>query len=303
MSKKILITGGSGLVGAALTTLLLSKGYTVVHLSRTEDLKGEVKAYAWDYLSGKIDARALEEAWGVIHLAGAGIADKRWTDARKQLIIDSRVKTAKLLFQGFNQLGHYPEVLITASGINYYGSITSEKVLTETDLPHASFIGQCCVHWEDAANEFSKYSRVVMLRTGVVLSALGGALPKIAAPVRLGFGAPLGSGEQWMPYIHMDDLCQMYLFALENEKVKGAYNAVNGDHLTNKMLTQALAKVLHKALWLPAVPAFALKLALGEMAEILLEGSQASNERIKNFGFNFKYPEIQGALKEIYTKM
>ncbi len=236
----------------------------------------------------------------IIHLAGAGIADERWTDRRKQIIINSRVKSAELLYATCESAGQWPEVFISASGINYYGSVTSSHIYTESDPPAASFIGRCCVLWEEAAEKFKKECRVAMLRTGVVLSVEGGALPKIAAPVKFGFGAPLGSGDQWMPYIHIDDLCHMYLHALENAAVQGPYNATNGDHINNRNLTKAIAKALNKPLWLPAVPIFALKLALGEMSEILLEGSCASADKIASTGFKFKFKDMQTALLELY---
>lgn len=302
MAKHILITGGSGLVGSSLTTLLTSRGYTVSHLSRSADLSGPVKAYAWDYLSGKMDKAALEGVDAIVHLAGAGIADSRWTDQRKKVIVDSRVQTAALLERTCREMNHWPGAFISASGINYYGSATSSHIYTETDPPAESFIGQCCVAWEEAALAFGPHSRVALLRTGVVLSAKGGALPKIDAPVKYGVGAPLGSGKQWMPYVHIDDLCAMYLHAIENPAVEGPYNATSSDHVTNKGLTKAIAKVLGKPLWLPSVPAFALKLVLGEMSEILLEGSRASSEKISETGFNFQYDSLTPALESLYKK-
>lgn len=302
MSKKILITGGSGLVGTALTALLQKRGYAVAHLSRSADGNGPVKTYVWDVLSGKIDEEAIKDVHAIIHLAGAGIADERWTDKRKEVIINSRVKSAELLYATCESVGQWPEVFISASGINYYGSVTSSHIYTESDPPASSFIGRCCVLWEQAAEKFKKECRVAMLRTGVVLSVEGGALPKIAAPVKFGFGAALGSGAQWMPYIHIDDLCQMYLHALENTDVNGAYNATNSDHVSNRQLTKAIAEALSKPLWLPAVPSFALKLALGEMSEILLEGSRASADKIASTGFKFKFQDVNEALADLYQK-
>ncbi len=301
ITKTILITGGSGLLGTALTALLLKHKYEVRHLSRTEDLSGEVKAYAWDYPSGKLDARALEGVYAIIHLAGAGIAERRWTDERKKLIIDSRVKTAELILSTCERTGHWPEIFISASGINYYGTSTSTHIYKEDDAPSPDFIGQCCVLWEAAALAFKPHCRVAMLRTGVVLATEGGALPRIAAPVRYGFGAPLGSGKQWMPYIHIDDLCSMYLFAIENEAIRGAYNACNGDHVNNKEVTQTIAKALKKPLWLPAVPSFLLRTVLGEMSQLLLSGSRASSERIAETGFQFRFKDLHGSMDDLYN--
>jgi hypothetical protein len=300
--KKVLITGGSGLIGSALTKLLQEQGYRVDHVSRTAGEKQGVKIWKWDYENQKLDPEALEGVYAIVHLAGAGIADARWTDSRKKVIIDSRVDTAKLLFETAQRLRSFPDVFVSASGINYYGSVTAAQVFTEKDPPSPTFIGECCRLWEDAADLFAPKCRVVKLRTGVVLSAKGGALEKIALPVKYGLGAAVGSGKQYMPYIHLDDLAQMYLEAIENRAIEGAYNAINGDHITNKSLTEAIAKHMDKPLWLPNVPGFALKLALGEMSEILLKGSRASAEKISNTGFSFKYPKLNDALDEIYMK-
>lgn len=295
------------MIGTALTALLQKEGFEAAHISRKEDLTGTVKVYGWDSLTPGHSAfaknkaeEALSGTRAVIHLAGAGIADSRWTEARKRIIIDSRVKTAETVHSACEATGIWPEAFISASGINYYGSVTTEKVFAESDPPATSFIGRCCVLWEKAAEAFAPHARTVMLRTGVVLSPEGGALPKIAAPVKFGIGAPLGSGQQWMPYIHTEDLCAIYLHAIKSAKVKGPYNAVNGDHLTNRDLTRAIADALGKPLWLPNVPGFILKAALGELSEVLLEGSRASAEKIRRTGFDFRFPEIRSALEDIY---
>lgn len=291
------------MVGTALTKLLQDHGYEVAHMSRTEDLSGEVKAYGWDSLKGKKAEAALNNLYAVVHLAGAGIADSRWTDSRKKVIIDSRVQTALALHDACRRTGLMPKAFISASGINYYGSNTTDKIHVESDPPATSFIGQCCVVWEGAAKRFeSDTCRVAMLRTGVVLSDRGGALPRIAAPVKLGMGAALGSGKQYMPYIHIDDLCTMYLHVIEKESVEGPYNAVNGDHVNNVELTRTIAHELNKPLWLPKVPGFALRFALGELSEILLEGSRASDEKIRSTGFKPAFENLEAAVKEIYNK-
>lgn len=295
------------MIGTALTALLQNEGLEVAHVSRSEDLSGKIKVYGWDSLTpghsafakNKTEA-ALTDLRAVIHLAGAGIADSRWTADRKKVIIDSRVKTAAALRAACEATEIWPEAFISASGINYYGSVTEEKVFEESDPPATSFIGRCCALWEEAAEAFSPHARTVMLRTGVVLSPKGGALPKIAAPVKFGVGAPLGSGKQWMPYIHTEDLCAMYLHAIKNDGVRGPYNAVNGDSLTNRGLTRAIADELGRPLWLPNVPGFLLKAALGELSEVLLEGSRASAKKIKSTGFEFRFSDIRSALAEIY---
>ncbi len=299
--KKVVISGGSGLVGSALTSLLMTRGYEVVHLSRTAGVQDGIRAYVCNYKTDEINSDAFANAHAIIHLAGAGIADKRWTDDRKREIIDSRVKTAELILKGVKQAGSSPAVFVSASGINYYGSKTVAHIFVESDPPDESFIGKCCVEWEAAADEFSGVARVVKLRTGVVFGVKGSALQKIAGPIRFGLGAPLGSGNQYMPYIHLHDLVHMYLYAIENPGMKGAWNATNGDFITNKELTRAVAKKQNKPLWLPNVPAFALKVALGELSEILLEGSRASADKIKKFGFRFTFPDLNTSLEDIYN--
>jgi uncharacterized protein (TIGR01777 family) len=302
MQRKILITGGTGLVGSALTEILIQRGYEVVLLSRNAGTKGKVRSYQWDYTKKYADPAAFEGIHAIVHLAGAGIADKRWNDTRKHEIISSRVETAQLLLEMVKQTGHTPEVFVTASGINYYGSVTTEHIFRESDPPADSFIGQCCFLWEAAADAFSPLCRVVKLRTGVVLSPKGGALEKIAAPARYGFGAPLGSGKQYVPWIHLDDLCTLYLECIEKPAFAGAYNAVAPEYITNTQLTKGVAQALQKPLWLPNVPGFALKLALGELAEIVLEGSMASAEKLIKAGFKFKYHSAEEALRSLLAK-
>lgn len=298
--KKILISGGSGLVGSALRQKLMARGYGVHILSRhPKDVEG-AKAFKWDISEQKIDPKAFDGVSHIIHLAGAGIADKRWTDERKKIIIDSRVESAKLLLKGVKSSGIDLKACISAIGINYYGTKTAEKIFVETDQASKDFIGECCVKWEAAADEFQSLTRVVKLRTGVVFSPKGGALERIAQPIKLGFGSPLGSGKQYMPYIHIDDLCEMYIRAIEDEKMEGAYNACNGDFVTNAELTKAIAKVLNRPLWLPNVPGFAMKLLFGEMASILLGGSRASAEKIKAIGFEFEFEDLRETLLDIY---
>lgn len=298
--KKVLISGGSGLVGSALSKKLIERGYSVNILSRSPGERNGVKAFEWDIEKAEIDMSAYKDVSSIIHLAGAGIADKRWTDKRKEIIIDSRVESARLLYLGAVKAGADLSAFVSASGINYYGSKTTDHIFVETDPPSPEFIGDCCVQWESAADEFKDLTRVVKLRTGVVLSENGGALDRMAKPVKLGVGAPLGTGKQYMPYIHIDDLCEMYIFAIENEHLEGAYNACNGNHVNNIELTEALAREFKKPLWMPKVPEFALKLLFGEMAQIILYGSRASADKIKSTGFKFKFQNLHQTLYDIY---
>ena len=247
-----------------------------------------------------MDISALNGVDGIIHLAGAGIADKRWTSSRKKLIVNSRVQSAELLAREMRHSDGTFDFFITASGSNYYGTKTSDQIFKETDPAGDDFLAQCCVKWEGAAFGPNPAQRSVAIRTAIVLSEKGGALEKIAAPIKYGLGAALGSGKQYTPWIHITDLVDIYVFAVENTKMSGAFNAVADEHLTQKELTHAIAAVHDRKIWLPNVPGFALRIALGELSNVLLKGSRLSNERIKQAGFQFSYSTISGALQDIF---
>ncbi len=300
MSKHILITGGTGLIGKKLTKRLLEDGYTVSHLSRSPGTDPRVATYLWDINKGHIDEHCIDGVDTIIHLAGTGIADSRWTDKRKQDIIDSRVKSIQLIYNLLKKQAHTVTTVISASGVGYY-SDRGDDIMTETCAPAHDFMGKCCVEWENAVGEGEQLGlRVVKFRTGVVLSTKGGALPKLAAPVKLGLGAALGNGKQWMPWIHERDVINMYIFALTHTELTGVYNMAAPEPVTNKQLTKAIADVLKRPLWLPNVPAFALKLALGEMSTVVLGSTKTSAKKIKAEGFSFSYPEVIVALKDLY---
>ena len=300
MSKHILITGGTGLIGKKLTKRLLDDGYTVSHLSRSPGTDANVATYLWDVNKGQIDEHCIDGVDTIIHLAGTGIADSRWTEKRKQDIIDSRVKSIQVIYNLLKTHANTVTTVISASGVGYY-SDRGDDIMTETCAPAHDFMGKCCVEWENAVDEGEQLGlRVVKFRTGVVLSTKGGALPKLAAPVKLGVGAALGSGKQWMPWIHQRDVIDMYIFALKHEELTGVYNMAAPEPVTNKQLTKAIADVLKRPLWLPNVPAFALKMALGEMSIVVLGSTKTSAKKIKAAGFSFSYPDITAALKDLY---
>jgi len=300
----ILITGGSGLIGTALTASLQREGHTVRWLSRTageQPLRlrsGSVQRYAWDVERGTVDHEALDGVEHIIHLAGAGIADKRWTAARKRELERSRLESARVLLRAVKANGAAPKTFISAAGINYYGAGTSEHFFTESDAAGQGYIAHLSRIWEEAADEWAPTCRVVKLRTPLVLSRKGGGLAKLAFPARFGMGAPLGSGRQWMPWVHLDDLVRAYQQALANTAMHGAYNVCSGDQRTNRDFTKAVAKALGRPVFLPAVPGFLLKLALGELSSILLGGSRASNARLVATGFTFRYDALDAALTD-----
>lgn len=261
MNKHILITGGTGLLGKQLTAALLKKGYSVSHLSRqNNNADAKVKTYLWNVAKGTIDADCIKGVDLIVHLAGAGIADKKWTSERKQLLIESRTRSIALIYDLLKTKPNKVSSVISASGIGYYGDRGNE-LLTEESSPSADFMGECCVKWEQAVDEAAKLGlRVVKFRTGVVLTTEGGALPQLALPIKFGFGTVLGNGQQWIPWIHLQDVIDMYILSIENESLSGVYNMVAPVPVTNEYFTQAVARQLHKPLWLPKVPAFALKL-------------------------------------------
>lgn len=288
----ILITGGTGLVGTRLTNLLEAKKHNVRILTRNPIKKNDFK---WDVSKSYVDDKALEDIDYIIHLAGAGIADKRWTAKRKKVIIESRVETANLLFNKIKEHKITLKGFISASGSNYYGAKTTSTIFEETHKSGTDFLGDVCVKWEASANQFSKLNiPVTILRTGIVLSKKGGALEKMKTPVI----SPLGSGKQYMSWIHIDDLCAIYIKAVE-EKFIGIYNTVAPEYQTSKSFSKTLAKVIKRPYLPIAVPGFLLKLVFGELAVILLEGSRLSSEKILKDTFVFKYPTLKEALESL----
>lgn len=295
---KVLITGATGLIGKSITHLFLNENievnYLTTSLTKIEN-KPHYKGFYWNSATGEIDTNCLLDVDAIIHLAGATIA-KRWTASYKTEIIESRVLSGSLLFNTLQKHENKVKHFITASGINVYPSdfdTLFDENETKTD---DSFLGNVVVRWEEVADKFSMLDiKVSKIRTGMVLDTSEGALPKMAQPIKLGFGAPIGSGKQWQSWIHIDDIAAMYLFILKNN-LEGIFNAVSPQPITNKELTKAIAKELKKPLWLPNVPGFMLKLLLGEMATLLLSSQRVSSHKIEQVGFQFKYPEIETAL-------
>lgn len=301
MGKHILITGGSGLVGKHLTNVLLEKGYSVSHLSRKENNIPGVKTFLWDIKQSKIDEACISGVDIIIHLAGAGIADERWTDERKKEITNSRTQSIRLIYGLLKQHPHQVKKIISASATGYY-SDRGDELLTEESAPAGDFLGKCCVDWEQAVDEGEALGLVILkFRTGVVLTNEGGALKQLALPIKFGFGTVLGSGQQWIPWIHLQDTIEMYVFGIK-KPLTGVYNMVAPNPVTNKKLTVTTAIQLHRPLWLPHAPAFALKLALGEMSAVVLGSTRVSAEKIEQAGFQFKYPQIKEAIREIYAR-
>lgn len=301
---KVLITGATGLVGQAIVKVLHQKGIPVNYLttskdkiSTTEDYKG----FYWNPAKGEIDLDCFEHVQAIINLAGTSIA-KRWTPEHKRKVLSSRIDSLRTLKKGMEQSEHQEvECLVSASAIGIYPDSTSayyDETTTETDN---GFLGEVVTKWESEADAFEALDiDVAKIRIGLVLSKEGGALPKMAMPVKNFVGAPIGSGEQWQSWVHIEDLAQLFVFAVENN-MTGVYNAVAPNPVTNTKLTKELAKVLDRPLWLPNVPAFVLKLVLGKMATLLLASQRVSGKKIEDEGFVFQYANICQALKEIYA--
>lgn len=299
----ILITGGTGVVGKHLYEKLKENGYTVAVMSRISRKDTEIRTYSWDIDNNEIEKGAIETADYIIHLAGASIGDKRWTTKRRQLIIDSRVKTGQLIFKKIKENKNKLKAFISASAIGYYGTITTDNIFSEIDLPSDDFLGETCRQWEQSADNFEKLGiRTVKIRTGIVLANEGGALSKMITPIKLGIGSAIGNGRQFLPWIHIDDLCGIYIKAINETQMNGAYNAVSPDHKTNKDFTETLARVLKKSFWFPNVPALLLKFIFGKKSEIILKGSRVSSEKIIKAGFQFKFPNLEGALVDLLSK-
>ena len=301
--KRILITGGTGLVGKRLTQLLLKKGYQISYLSRSKQNIDQVKVYQWNIKENQLDEEALQNADYIIHLAGAGVADKSWTRERKKVILESRTESTNLLFNYLKKLNLKPQAFISASAIGYYGLNTEEILLSEDCPPGKDFLADVTFKWEKSVEQIATLGiRTTKLRIGIVLSNQGGALSKIIQPIHFGAGAALGSGQQYMSWIHINDLCRMFIYALENDTISGIYNAVAAKPVTNAEFTNLAAKILHRPLLLPNVPAFALKVMLGEMAGIVLGGNKVSNQKILDAGFTLNYELLQDALEDLLKK-
>lgn len=300
MPDKILITGGSGLIGSRLSEMLIDQGYEVAHLSRKPGKFSHYKTFRWDVHAKSIDDSAVTYADYIIHLAGAGLADEKWTNERKKEILSSRIDSANLLFESLKRNEHHVKGFISASGVGIYGD-SGDQLVSEESVYGDDFLARVCKAWEAAAWQMKDLNiRTVILRMGIVLSDQGGALPQLARPVRLMAGAPLGSGKQYMSWVHIDDICRLYIRAIEDAQFDGVYNAVAPHPVTNKEFTTALAEVMHKPLVLPKVPSFAVNLMMGEMSEVVLTGQRVSANKVLQTGFTFEYNYLEEALQSFY---
>lgn len=300
---KVLISGGGGLVGTHLSRKLIAKGFKPAILSRNKRTIDGINSYYWNYETGEIEDGAIDDAEIIIHLAGKNISDQRWTAKNKRLIIDSRVKTAELLFRDISDRNIKPRAFISASAVGYYGAISSEKIFLEPDENADDFIGTTCKLWEEAADKFhSAGIRTVKLRSGIVLAKDAGAYKKMTAPFKFGVGAIPGDGKQYLPWIHIDDLCDMFIKAVEDNSMQGSYNAVAPEHISYKQFIDQVSGIVRKPLLKLQIPPVFLRLGFGQMSEILLSGSRVSSEKIEQAGYVFQYPDLRSALHNFIAK-
>lgn len=300
MKDKVLIAGGSGLVGQRLSQLLVENGYEVVVLSRSKKKQsGQTKFVFWNPKENIIDDYALTVDH-IINLAGAGIADRPWTRSRKEELINSRLKSTGFLYSYLSNNTHNIKTYIGASAIGYYGDGENDLQTEDQSPAYPSFMTNLCKDWEAVHFKLSDIiDSVSVLRIGIVLSTLGGAYPKMRIPFKLGLGSYFGNGSQYYSWIHIDDLARIFIHLLKPDSEHGIYNAVSPDPKTNKELVKTIKDALELKCLIVPTPTFTLKLAMGEMSKVILNSNRVSAEKIKQTGFNFQFPELEYAIKDI----
>ncbi len=298
---KVLITGGTGLIGARLSFLLQSQGYSVSHLSRKPNKNATFPAFRWDLDAGYLDPAALDEVQAIIHLAGEGIADKRWTAERRQQILDSRTKSSALLAKALaeHKDRHRVRTVVCASAIGFYGD-TGSHAVDETAPAGTDFMAEVCRHWEQSSQQIRDLSiRCPLVRIGIVLSTKGGALAKMLPSYKLRIGTYFGNGAQFYAWIHIDDACRALQFCLENPNLQAIYNATAPAPVSNYDLAQSIAQAMQKKCLLLPVPRFALRLALGEMSSVVTTSTRALPTALLAEGFPFQHPDLVPAIRQL----
>ena len=300
--KTVLITGGTGLIGQRLSHLLNEYGYKAIHLSRRKNPKAVYPTYTWDIEKQTIDLAALKQADYIVHLAGAGIADKRWTEKQKQLIINSRTQSTQLLQKTLQTHNIKPKAIIAASAIGYYGN-RADELLTETAGQGKGFAAEVVEKWETAVQSFNTLAiRTCIFRVGIVLSTKGGALSQMLPSYKVRIGAYFGKGHQYYSWIHIDDLCKLFIKGIEEKEMEGIYNAVAPNPVTNKTLAESISTALNQRSLIMSVPSFALKFLMGEMVELVLNGAKVSAEKVLKTDFYFDFETVIPALEDLVKR-
>lgn len=299
---RVIIAGGTGLVGQALVQLLADNGFVPIVLTRSQSQsENGIRYSCWDPHAGVIDADIFSGEYYIVNLSGENIGAKRWTDAQKQRIAISRTEPAELLARTCAMANDKPVASVSMSAVGIYGAVSGEYVFAETDRPFHDFLANTCQQWERASHELGVHAqRTVILRLGVVLSADGGALPLMARPVRMFVGSYIGTGKQYISWIHIDDLCRWILYCIENDGVCGVFNTAAEDQVSNREFTRRLCTVMHRPFIPFGVPRWVLRMFLGEMSAIATEGSRVNTDKILNSGFKFTFPDLDSALHEIF---
>jgi uncharacterized protein len=296
---KVVVAGGSGFLGGALRAALFADGHAVANLTRQttprapDDVTWTPDGTAGDW------ADVVDGADAVVNLAGEGIADERWSAARKQSIVTSRLLPTRSLVTACARATRPPHVFVSASGVGYYGP-RGDEVVTEATPPGGDFLAKVCIDWEQEAEQASPVTRVALVRTGVALHPEGGALAKMLLPFKLGAGGPQGSGRQFMPWIHRDDWVDLVRWLISDSAARGAFNATAPEPVTNKAFARSLGRALSRPAFLP-VPAFGLRILLGEMSDLLVTGQRAIPARALEMGFRFKFTRLDDALTDLFT--
>ncbi len=301
--SKILIAGGSGLVGTRLSKLLVKKGHEVVHLSRRVSGKELYPTFSWDIKAQTIDKNALIDTDYIVNLAGASIVGKHWTDKQKELIISSRTQANATIKKALLSTDHQVKAYLAAAAIGYYGD-RGEAEMTETSPPGDSgFLPESCIAWESAIAEVAQTGiRTICIRIGIVLSTRDGALPKMMLSTHARIGSYFGDGSMYYSWIHIDDLCRIFIYALENEQIEGTFNGVAPNPVTNKELIASIGKAKNITLLMMPTPTFVIRLGMGEMAETILSSTKVSSDKIEQLGFKFEHPDLVPALQHLFQE-
>lgn len=301
MKKSIVITGGTGLIGSRLCEMLDKEIYDIrIYTRKPKKAHDNISYYRWDPLVGEIDLHGLKGCDHIISLAGAGIADKRWSDERKKLIIDSRVKGNNLLDVSLNKLNHQPKSIVAGSAIGYYGNRGDERLIESSSAGESEFLVDSTIAWEESISNLEKHTfQLAIIRIGIVLSTKGGALEKMMIPLRFGISGYFGNGDQYYAWIHIDDVCKMLMKAIENKTWRGIYNAVAPNPLKLKEMAKQIKNMMIPFAVSVPVPEFLLRIPMGEMTSMLINSTRVIPQKAINEGFKFSFTDVKKAVMDL----